>query len=168
CPGGFGFAKAAGNYAAALLASTEAKEKGYDQVLWTDVNEHKYVQEMGTMNVFFIISDTVYTPDLSQGTILAGITRDSAITIFKEMGLKVVEGPISMDTLVDAYKSGNLQEAFGAGTAATISMMQELAYRDLIMKFNVNGSKYAPELKKRLDDIKYGHVKDTHGWVFHV
>lgn len=168
CPGGVGFAKAAGNYAAALLASTEAKEKGYDQVLWTDVHEHKYVQEMGTMNVFFIISDTVYTPELSQGTILAGVTRDTAITLLKEMGLKVVEGPISMDILVDSYKKGILQEAFGTGTAATISMMQELAYRDLIMKFDVQSWKYAPEMKKRLDAIKYGQVKDSHGWVFHV
>jgi branched-chain amino acid aminotransferase len=105
CPGGVGYAKAAGNYAAAMYATAQAKEKGYDQVLWTDAFEHKYVQELGMMNVFFIIGDKAFTPDLGQGTILAGVTRDSAIVILKEMGLGVEEKMISIDELIDAYKA---------------------------------------------------------------
>ena len=85
-PGGVGYAKDAGNYGAAMYATAEAKKKGYDQVLWTDALEHKYVQEIGTMNVFFIIGDTAITPDLEEGTILDGVTRQSAITLLKEMG----------------------------------------------------------------------------------
>jgi len=102
-PGGVGYAKAAGNYGAAMYATAQAKKQGYDQVLWTDAFEHKYAQEIGTMNVFFIIGNTAVTPDLSSGTILAGITRDSAITMLHEAGLTVEERPISMDEVAAAY-----------------------------------------------------------------
>ncbi|MBK5269824.1 MAG: branched-chain amino acid aminotransferase, partial [Bacteroidia bacterium] len=135
--GGTGFAKTAGNYAAAMMATQEAKGKGYDQVLWTDAYEHKYVQEIGTMNVFFIIGDKAITPDLEQGTILNGVTRQSVITLLKEMGLSVEERPIGIDEIIDAYKSGLLHEVFGTGTAATISMIKELRYKDFVMDFDV-------------------------------
>src|SRR5215213_9896773 len=105
-PGGIGYAKAAGNYGASMLAPAEARGKGYDQVLWTDAFDHKYVQEIGTMNVFFIIGDTAVTPDLSQGTILEGVTRDSAMVILRDMGFKVEEKPINIDEIIDAHKAG--------------------------------------------------------------
>jgi len=166
--GGVGFAKTAGNYAAAMLASAEAKEKGYDQVLWTDAFEHKYVQEIGTMNVFFIIGDTAITPDLEQGTILNGVTRQCAITLLEEMGFKVEERPLSIDEIIDAYKAGLLQEVFGTGTAATISIIKELRYKDFVMHFDVENWKTAPTLKKWLMDIREGRREDKYGWMYRL
>jgi branched-chain amino acid aminotransferase len=167
-PGGIGFAKAAGNYGAAMYATAQAKKKGYDQVLWMDALEHKYVQECGTMNVFFIIGNTAVTPDLDSGTILAGVTRDSVMVLLKEIGYKVEERPISIDEITDAYKAGLLKEVFGTGTAATVSLIKELKYKDNIMQFDVNGWKAAPEVKKRMDAIKYGFMADTHGWMYKI
>jgi branched-chain amino acid aminotransferase len=166
-PGGIGYAKAAGNYGASMLATAEAKKKGYDQVLWTDAFEHKYVQEIGTMNVFFIIGNKAFTPDL-QGTILGGVTRDSAMTILKEMGYEVVEKPINIDELMEAHKAGELKEVFGTGTAATITLIRELRYKDYVMEFDVESWTAAPELKKRLNDIRYSRVADTHGWMYKI
>ena len=167
-PGGFGFAKAAGNYGGSMLATAEAKKKGYDQVLWTDAFEHKYVQEIGTMNVFFVMGNTIVTPDLESETILAGVTRDSAITVLKEMGYTIEEREISIDEIIDAYRSGNLQEVFGTGTAATISMIKELKYKDFVMEFDTNTWKASPELKRRLDAIREGKAADKHGWMFRI
>lgn len=164
-PGGVGNAKAAGNYGAAMFATAEAKKKGYDQVLWTDAFEHKYVQECGTMNVFFIIGNTAITPGLDQGTILAGVTRDSVITLLKDMGFNVEERPLSLDDVIDAHKAGLLYEVFGTGTAATISLIKELRYKDYVMEFDVTAWQTAPEIKKRLDDIRYGRREDEHGWM---
>ena len=166
--GGVGYAKAAGNYGAAMLATAEAKKKGYDQVLWTDAFEHKYVQECGTMNVFFIIGNTAITPDLESGTILAGVTRDSVITLLKEMGLTVEERSISIDEIMDAYKAGLLKEVFGTGTAATISLIKELRYKDYIMQFDTDKWQTAPEIKNRLNDIRYGKKEDNHGWMVKI
>lgn len=167
-PGGVGFAKAAGNYAASLLPATEARQKGYDQVLWTDAFEHKIVQEIGTMNVFFVVGEKVWTPALVSETILAGITRNTAITLFKEMGYEVEERQISIDELIEAYKAGQLKEAFGAGTAATISMIKELTYKDFVMSFDTDSWKVCTAMKARLDDIRAGILPDTHGWMFQV
>ena len=167
-PGGIGYAKAAGNYGASMLVTAEAKKKGYDQVLWTDALEHKYVQEIGTMNVFFIIGNKALTPDLTQGTILSGVTRDSAITILQEMGYAVEERKVSIDELVEAYEAGALTEVFGTGTAATISLIKELRYKDFVMNFDVTKWEAATELKKRLDDIRQSKVIDTHNWMFKV
>jgi len=167
-PGGVGFAKAAGNYGSAMLATAEAKRKGYDQVLWTDAFDHKYVQEIGTMNVFFIIGDTAITPDLTLGTILDGVTRSSAITLLKEMGIKVEERRLTIDEIIDAYKSGILHEVFGTGTAATISMIKELRYKDFVMDFEVDKWKTAPTLKKWLTDIREGRREDKYGWMVKV
>jgi branched-chain amino acid aminotransferase len=167
-PGGVGFAKNAGNYGAAMHPTAEANRKGYDQVLWTDAFEHKYVQECGTMNVFFIIGETAFTPGLEEGTILAGVTRESVITLLKDMDLKVEEHPLSIDKIVDSYKAGNLHEAFGTGTAATVSMIKELCYRDLVMDFNVDKWKIAPQIKQRMTDIKLGRAPDVYNWMFKV
>ncbi|MDB5190788.1 MAG: branched-chain amino acid aminotransferase [Segetibacter sp.] len=167
-PGGIGFAKAAGNYGASMLATAEAKQKGYDQVLWTDAFEHKYVQEIGTMNVFFIIGDTAYTPSLEEGTILTGVTRESAITLLQEMGFKVEQRRISVDDLMDAHQAGALFEVFGTGTAATITLIKELRYKDYVMEFDTDKWQTAPELKKRLNDIRYSKTEDRHSWMFKV
>jgi branched-chain amino acid aminotransferase len=167
-PGGVGFAKNAGNYGAAMHPTAEAKRKGYDQVLWTDAFHHKYVQECGTMNVFFIIGDTAYTPGLEEGTILAGVTRESVITLLKEMGLRVEECALSIEEIVDAYQSGTLYEAFGTGTAATISMIKELHYKTFDMKFDVDKWKIAPKIRQRMEDIKRGRVQDVYNWLFKV
>ena len=168
-PGGIGFAKAAGNYGASMLATYEAKQKGYDQVLWTDAFEHKYIQEIGTMNVFFIIGDKAYTPELTLGTILGGITRDSSITILKEMGFEVVDHKrITIDELIQAHMQGILYEVFGTGTAATISLIKELRYKDYVMQFETDKWRIAPELKKRLNDIRYGKAADNYGWMYKI
>lgn len=167
-PGGIGFAKAAGNYGAALYPSAEAHKEGYDQVLWMDAFEHKYVQECGTMNAFFIIGDKVVTPGLEEGTILAGVTRDSVITVLKEMGWDVEERPLSIDEIIAAHKSGNLKEIFGTGTAATIALIKELCYKDYPMVFDVPTWKIAPEVKRRMDDIRYGITEDKHNWLWPV
>jgi branched-chain amino acid aminotransferase len=166
--GGFGFAKAAGNYGGSMLATAVAKKQGYDQVLWMDAFEHKYVQEMGTMNVFFVIGDKVLTPDLEDGTILEGVTRDSAIEVLREEGYKIEEGPIHIDDIVRAYEAGELKEAFGTGTAATISMIKELRYEDFTIKFDTENAKVAPTVKRVLTDIREGRRKDTRGWMFKV
>ena len=167
-PGGIGFAKAAGNYAAAMYPSAEAHKKGFDQVLWMDAVEHRYVQECGTMNIFFIIGNTVVTPSLEEGTILAGVTRDSVITILEETGFTIEERPISIDEIVSAYKSGELKEVFGTGTAATIALIKELSYKGFEMKFDVHNWLTAPGITRQLDAIKYGLAADTHGWMYKV
>ena len=166
--GGIGFAKAAGNYGASMRPTAEAKRKGYDQVLWTDAFEHKYVQEIGTMNVFFIIGNKAITPDLENGTILDGVTRSSAIAILQETGLIVEERNISIDEVIEAHQSGTLNEVFGTGTAATISLIKELRYKDYVMNFNVENWKVAIELKKTLDDIREGRAEDRFGWMWKV
>jgi branched-chain amino acid aminotransferase len=166
--GGVGFAKTAGNYAAAMLATAEARKKGYDQVLWTDAIEHKYVQEIGTMNVFFIIGNTAITPDLKEGTILDGVTRNSTITLLKEMGLNVEERPLSVDAITDAYRNGSLREVFGTGTAATISMIKELRYKDFVMQFDTDAWKVAPAVKTWMTDIREGRKEDKFGWMWKV
>jgi branched-chain amino acid aminotransferase len=167
-PGGVGYTKNAGNYGASMYATAEAKRKGYDQVLWMDAFEHKYVEECGTMNVFFIIDGKAITPDLSAGTILAGVTRDSVIQILKDMGMKVEEKRLSIDEIEDAYKKGILTEIFGTGTAATISLIKELRYKDFVMTFETEKWKTSPEIKRRMDAIKEGRAEDKYGWMVKV
>lgn len=164
-PGGVGYAKTAGNYGASMYATAEAKKKGYDQVLWTDALEHKYVQEIGTMNVIFVIGDKAITPDLGSGTILAGVTRDSALTLLKEAGLTVEERPLSIDEVIDAYKAGLLSEVFGTGTAATITLIKELRYKDFVMHFDADKWRVAPTIKQWMTDIREGKREDKYGWM---
>jgi len=167
-PGGVGYAKAAGNYGAAMYATAQAKKQGYDQVLWTDAFEHKYVQEAGTMNVIFIIGDKAITPDLGAGTILAGVTRNSVLTMLADMGLTVEERAISVDELIEAYKAGTFREVFGTGTAATISLIKELKYKDYVMNFDTDSWTIAPSVKKELTDIREGRAEDRHSWMVKV
>jgi branched-chain amino acid aminotransferase len=167
-PGGVGFAKTGGNYAAALMASAVAKEQGYDQVLWTDAFEHRSIHEIGTMNVFFIIGNTAITPGLEEATILDGVTRQSAITLLQEMALTVEQRPISIDEVIAAHKNGTLREVFGTGTAATISMIKELKYKDYVMHFDTDTWKVAPMLKKWITDIREGRREDRYGWMWPV
>lgn len=167
-PGGVGYTKNAGNYGAAMYATAEAKRKGFDQVLWMDALEHKYVEECGTMNVFFIIGNKAITPGLDEGTILAGVTRDSVIQIMKELGLEVEERKLSIDEIVAAYKAGTLKEVFGTGTAATISKIKELCYRDLTMKFDTDNWKISAEIIARMNAIRANKAEDIYGWMVKV
>jgi branched-chain amino acid aminotransferase len=167
-PGGIGFAKAAGNYGAVMHPSAEAHKKGYDQVLWMDAAEHRYVQECGTMNAFFIIGNTAITPGLEEGTILAGVTRDSVITLLKEAGLSVEERPLSIEEIMAAYQSGELKEIFGTGTAATVALIKELRYKDYQMHFDVDSWKIAPAILSRMDAIKSGEAPDAYNWLHKI
>jgi branched-chain amino acid aminotransferase len=167
-PGGVGYAKVAGNYAASMYATAEARRKGYDQVLWTDSKEHRYAEEIGTMNLFFIMNGRAYTPDLSTGTILDGVTRSSVITILKDMGVPVEEKRVDLNEVIESYNAGQLTEVFGTGTAATISLIRELKYKDTVMMLDESKWKLAPEVKTRMDAIKYGTAADNHGWMFRV
>ncbi len=167
-PGGVGYVKAAGNYGSSMYATRLAKEKGYDQILWTDAFEHKYLQEIGTMNVFFIIGNKAITPGLELGTILGGVTRNSVIQLLQDSGYEVVERRITIDELMEVYKSGELKEVFGTGTAATISFIKELRYKDFVMNFDCSKWKTAPGVKKMLDDIREGRREDKYGWMVSV
>ena len=168
-PGGIGFTKAAGNYGMSMYPTQEIKKMGYDQILWTDGFEHKFVQEIGTMNVFFVIGDKVITPDLNYDTILEGVTRDSVITLLREKGVTVEERPLSIDEIELAHKEGRLKEAFGTGTAASIAPICALTYHDdKMMLPPVEQWEHTNWLKKQLSDIRYGRVPDTHNWVVRV
>jgi branched-chain amino acid aminotransferase len=165
-PGGVGYTKAAGNYGGSMYPMTEVRKKGYHQILWMDGLEHKYVQEIGTMNVFFMLGDTIVTPDLSD-TILEGITRDSVIAILREHGYNVEERPLHIDEIVEAYRAGQLKEAFGTGTAASIAPIADLTYRDEKMALPPQEDwKLAPWLREELNAIRYGRKPDTRGWVY--
>jgi branched-chain amino acid aminotransferase len=121
-----------------------------------------------TRNVFFIIGNTAITPDLEHGTILDGVTRQSTITLLREMGFTVEERPLSIDDIIDAHKAGLLFEVFGTGTAATISMIKELRYKDYVMEFDVDRWKTAPTIKKWLTDIREGRREDRYNWMWKV
>lgn len=163
-PGGIGFTKAAGNYGASMYPTAQIRKMGYDQILWTDGFEHKYVQEIGTMNVFFVIGDKVITPELSE-TILAGVTRDSVITLLREKGVTVEERPLSIDEIAEAYKNHQLKEAFGTGTAASISHIAELTYHDMHMVLPQEDWGISEWVKQEMNNIRYGKIADTHDWV---
>ena len=165
-PGGIGFTKAAGNYGMSMYPTMQIKKMGYDQILWTDGFEHKYVQEIGTMNVFFVIGDKVLTPDITQDTILEGVTRDSVITLLREKGITVEERPINIDEIEEAHKNGQLKEAFGTGTAASIAPICALTYHDDKMLLPpVESWEFANWLKQELADIRYGRKEDSHNWI---
>ena len=164
--GGTGEAKAAGNYAAAILPTEKAKAKGYDQVLWLDANEHKYVQEVGTMNIFFKVSGKFITPSTS-GSILKGITRDSVITLLKDKGFEVEERPITIDEVIQFSKEGKLEEAFGTGTAVAIAMVEAIGYKDKVITLPTDNP-VSQDMKTTLDDIKTQKQEDKHGWIIPV
>ncbi len=163
--GGVGFAKAAGNYAGTLQPMKEAKAKGYDQIMWMS-EDFKYIQECGTMNLFFIINGKVITPSTKDGTILKGITRDSFIQILKNKGYEVEERLLSIDEVVEASKNGTLEDVFGAGTAAVVAPVSEIRYKDLdIIIPPTDTRSISIMLKKELNGIRNGSIKDPFGWI---
>ena len=163
-----GFAKTGGNYAASLAAQVKAHDDGYSQVLWLDGVERKYVEEVGTMNVFFVLDGEVVTPAL-QGSILGGITRMSCLEILKSWGLNVSERRISIDEIAKAYDEGKLLEAFGSGTAAVISPIGELKWGDKVMTLN-NGKigEISQKLYDTLTGIQWGKIEGPEGWSVKV
>ena len=163
-PGGTGYCKAGGNYAASLYASEIAKKQGYTQVLWLDPIERKYVEEVGTSNMFFLIGDELITAPLS-GTILPGVTRDSVIQLARHWGVKVAERRLSMDEIMAAIAGGTLKEAFASGTAAIVSPVGHLWYRG--KEYPVNGGKtgnLTERLYNEILQIQYGQKEDPFGW----
>jgi branched-chain amino acid aminotransferase len=163
--GGLGAVKSGANYAASLLAAEEAKARGYAQVLWTDAANHRYFEEVGTMNLVVRIGDEFITPPLG-GSILSGVTRDSIMTILRGWGLAVSERPIAVDELLAAHRNGALREVFGCGTAAVITPVGELGWRG--EKLVINGGQageMARKLYEAVTDIQYGRAPDPHGWM---
>ena len=163
--GGTGYAKCGGNYAASTRAGERASKKGYSQVLWLDGVERKYIEEVGAMNVMFKIGDEIVTPMLT-GSILPGITRKSCIDVLKKLGYKVSERLFSVDELMDALKSGKLDEAWGCGTAAVVSPIGRLMYEDV--EYVINGEQIGEVTQKLYDiltGIQWGKQEDTFGWV---
>lgn len=166
--GGTGFAKAAGNYAAAFAPTKHAQNNGYTQVIWTDAKSHEYIEESGTMNIMFRINDKLITPQLSD-SILGGITRDSVIAIAKQKGIEVEERKISVHEIVEAYENSTLKEAFGTGTAVTLNPIDKITFRDLDINIEKQTSNsYGLMLKKELLNIQYGNSEDTFGWTMEI
>lgn len=166
--GGVGEAKTPGNYAASILAGEKAHKEGYSQVLWLDGVEQKYLEEVGSMNIFFVIDDEIVTPELN-GSILPGITRDSVIRLAKHWNDKVSEKKISIDALMQAHADGKLQEVFGSGTAAVISPVGEIKYGDQVI--SISGGEVGPVALKyynAITDIQYGKAEDPLEWVVPV
>ncbi|MEJ6792143.1 MAG: branched-chain amino acid aminotransferase [Lacinutrix sp.] len=164
--GGTGEAKAAGNYAAAIRPTELAKAKGYDQVLWLDAVEHKYIQEVGTMNIFFKINGEFITPK-RDGSILDGITRLSVISVLKDKGFNVIERAITIDEIEEASQKGILEEAFGTGTAVGIAYIQEIGVDGKTIYVS-NESPVGLEVNNTLNAIKTGKVEDKFGWMIKV
>jgi branched-chain amino acid aminotransferase len=163
--GGVGEAKTSANYAASLCATMQARNKGFTQVLWLDAKERRYVEEVGTSNIFFLINDELITPPLA-GTILPGVTRDSVIHLANDWGLKMVERQITIDEVTDACKKNTMKEMFAAGTAAVISPIGEISYKDEnICVADGDTGPLTLKLYEELTSIQYGHKKDPYGWV---
>ena len=164
-PGGLGAVKAGANYIASLLAAEEAKKRGYAQVLWTDAVEHRYLEEVGTMNMVVRIGNEFITPPLD-GTILGGITRDSVITLLRDWGLLVNERALGMEELIAAHRKGDLKEVFGCGTAAVITPVGELGWKgDRILINDGKAGESAQRLFEAITDIQYGRAPDPDGWT---
>ncbi|GAB4526911.1 MAG: branched-chain amino acid aminotransferase [Anaerolineae bacterium] len=162
--GGSGAAKTSGNYGNTLLAARQAAAQGYTQVLWLDARERKYVEEVGTSNIFFLVGDELVTPPL-EGTILPGITRDSVIQLARSWGLNVSERPITIDEVIEGCRSGTLKEMFATGTAAVISPVGEIGYRGDVFRVADGGTgELSQTLYEELTSIQYGRRADPFGW----
>ena len=166
--GGTGYAKAAGNYAGSLYPTKLANDLGYDQLIWTDGKEHKYIEEAGTMNLFFIIDGVLVTPALTD-TLLHGITRDSIITLARDLGYPVEEQRLTIDQLVKALYSNTMEDAFGVGTAATVTHISEIGHEGINYHLpDVSGRTISTRLKNELEAIKTGDIPDRFGWIQEV
>jgi branched-chain amino acid aminotransferase len=169
-PGGTGAAKCGGNYAASLAAQGQASKEGFDQVVWLDAREHKYIEEMGGMNIMFVINGALVTPSLDSGSILPGITRESLIALAKTQGRNVEERAISTDELIEAFKSGALSECFACGTAAVVTPIREILHRGQVLYRNESDKPGAltMQLRQQLVDIQYGTAPDPANWRYSV
>ena len=165
--GGVGFAKAAGNYAATFFPTKLANSKGFQQVIWTDSNEHKYIEECGTMNIWFRVRDKLITPELSD-SILDGVTRNSIITLAKDFGIDIVERKVLVSEIVDAYSAGELNEVFGTGTAVAVSPITSITFREKKMILPYSDDSFALKLKKQMQGIQKGEIQDIYGWTTKV
>lgn len=166
--GGFGYAKAAGNYGGSMLPARKAVEEGFDQLIWTDAKEHLYAEEMGAANVMFFIDGTLITPS-TRDTILDGVTRDTVLTLAREWGVPVEERRVAVTELIEAAKAGKLTDAFGAGTAATIAPVGSISYQG--EEYHLSDPKtreFSQKVLATLDAIRYGNAPDPHGWNYTV
>jgi branched-chain amino acid aminotransferase len=165
--GGVGAVKAAGNYGAQFYPTALAQEKGFQQIIWTDSNEHKYLEEAGTMNVFFRINDTLITAPVSD-RILDGVTRKSILEIAKHNGIQTQVRKLTVDELIEAEKHGSLKEIFGAGTAAVVSLISHFGYKEQVYELPQVEDSYAVSFKKQLMDLQYNKTQDPFGWRVEV
>jgi branched-chain amino acid aminotransferase len=166
-PGGLGAAKTGANYVASLLAAEDAKARGFDQVLWTDAGAHRLVEEVGTMNLFARIGPTVVTPPLSD-TLLAGVTRDTVLTLLRDDGAPVQERPLALEELEAAHRAGTLAEVFGTGTAAVVAAVGELAWEGGGLQLPAPAGGTGERLRTRILAMQYGDAPDPHGWMERV
>jgi branched-chain amino acid aminotransferase len=162
--GGVGEAKTAGNYAASLYPANEARKKGFDQVMWLDGIHRKYIQEVGTMNIFFVINGEVITPNLD-GAILDGITRKTIIELLKDKGHTVIERPISIDEIVEAHQNHTLSEVFGSGTAAVIAQVSTIQYEEHTVTVDVSATPISTMIKDTINGLRNRTIEDKFGWV---
>ncbi len=168
-PGGVGFAKCAGNYGATMMPAREVRKMGYDQILWLDGIHHRYLQEIGTMNIFVVIDGVLITPSLDQGTILEGVTRDSILRLAENEGYTVQERDISIDEVIHAHSEGKLEDMFGTGTAAVLSPIGEFHYKGENYELPpVELREVSNKLKARLTALKSGKAEDIFGWLHTV
>ena len=166
--GGTGFAKTAANYAISLKGQDEAHNQDYEQVLWLDGVEQKYIEEVGSMNIFFVIDGEVITPQLT-GSVLPGITRKSSLELCKKWGMKVTERRITIQEIAEAYDNGKLDEVFGTGTAAVISPVGHLKWGDKVMTINDNKiGAISQKLYDTMTGIQYGKLPDDMGWIVKI
>lgn len=163
-PGGTGFAKCGGNYAAAMLPTKLAKQEGFDQVLWTDAHTHTLIEESGATNVAFVINGALVTPALSD-TILDGVTRDSVITLAKEMDIAVEQRPISITDLAEGIAGGSVTEAIGIGTAASVATIGTINIDGKSWELPVVENSISDRIRQRLNAIRFGEAEDVHGWM---
>ncbi len=162
--GGVGYAKTAGNYASSLLPTKLAQNEGYDQLIWTDAKEHAFIEESGTTNVMFVVNDTLITPS-TRDTILDGVTRHSILDLARAWGMKVEERRVSVAEIIEAAKNGTLQDAFGAGTAATIAHIAEITYQDETYTLPAPENRtFSNKALQKLKEIRYGLSPDEFGW----
>lgn len=167
--GGVGRAKTAGNYAAALYPAKKGQEAGYHQLLWTDAKEHRFIEESGTMNICFVINGTLVTPSEDDDTILRGTTKRTLIDVANTWGIPVEERKVSVEEIVKAVEDGSLEEAFGAGTAATIAPIAKIGYRDTDLILPLAGEhSFCMKAKAHLDALKSGQIEDLDGWCITV
>ena len=165
-PGGTGTAKCGGNYAASLVAQAQAASEGFDQVVWLDAKERRFVEEMGGMNIMFVLDGVLVTPSLESGTILEGVTRDSLLQLARSMGVRAEERTVSVDDLAAAYGTGRMSEAFACGTAAAVTPIREIVHRGEVIYRNEGSEpgELTTQLRQRLLDLQFGLAPDPFGW----